>query len=123
MKWFRRDLGAAGEKAACRFLKRRGYLILRRNYVCPLGEIDIICDHQGCIVFVEVKTLRSDAATDPENKVTPAKQRQVERVARAWLAREGDPDRPYRFDAVSVVMPPREKPNIRHIVEAFSPSR
>ena len=121
MGWFKRDLGKAGEDAACTYLRRRGYRILQRNYACPLGEIDVICYHHGCIIFVEVKTRRGDLASDPEDNITFTKRRQVERAAKAWLALHREPECAYRFDAVSVVMPKEEKPRVRHIVEAFVP--
>ncbi len=123
MTWFRRRVGDAGENAACKFLRRGGHRILARNYTCPVGEIDVICHHDRTIVFVEVKTLSDDEAADPEDHVTPAKQRQVERAARFWLAAHGEPDWAYRFDVISVVLTAGDKPAIRHIVEAFLPSR
>jgi putative endonuclease len=116
-----RQLGALGESAAVKFLKQSGHTILARNYVCPVGELDIISFHHGCIVFVEVKTLSDDAAGDPEEHITPAKQRQLHRVARQWLAARRQPDCAYRFDAISVVVPPQGEPRVRHIVEAFIP--
>ncbi len=123
MSWFRRDLGRLGEKAACKYLRRLGYQILQRNYVCPSGEMDVICYDKDCIVFVEVKTLSDDALSDPEDKITTIKQRQVERVARAWLAAHREPQCAYRFDAVSVVQSSNGRPSVRHIIEAFIPSR
>ncbi len=118
---WRRKLGNAGEKAAERFLKKSGYRILARNYTCRAGEIDLICFRDECIVFVEVKTLESDDFTDPESKITPAKQRRLERAARDWLDRYNRPECAYRFDAVSVVFPEGGKPAVRHIEEAFFP--
>lgn len=123
MKLFTRVLGDAGERAAAAFLRRLGYKILQRNYTCSLGEIDIICCDGDTIVFVEVKTLSSDAAADPEVHVNTAKMRQIEKVARAWLSAKGEPDLACRFDVVSVVLPPKGEPVIRHIVEAFLPTR
>lgn len=119
----RKQLGAAGEKAAEKYLRSQGYRILARNYACPVGELDLICYHDRCIVFVEVKTLASSDAGDPEDRITPAKQRQLARVARAWLAAHREPDCAYRFDAVSVVMSAEGVPGIRHILEAFIPDR
>ncbi len=103
MSWFRRDLGRLGEKAACKYLRRLGYQILERNYVCPSGEMDVICYDKDCIVFVEVKTLSDDALSDPEDKITTTKQRQVERVARAWLAAHREPDCAYEEEYISWV--------------------
>jgi putative endonuclease len=116
------QLGKAGEKAACRFLKSSGYHILARNFGCPVGEIDLICRDAESIVFVEVKTRADDAAADPETNITPAKQRRMERAAKVWLARHHWPDCAYRFDAVSVIIPSTREAKVRHIREAFLPS-
>jgi putative endonuclease len=51
-----RELGLAGEKAACVYLKRNGYRIISRNYRSPFGEIDIVAFREGVLVFCEVKT-------------------------------------------------------------------
>ncbi|MBN2559971.1 MAG: YraN family protein [Phycisphaerae bacterium] len=123
MSFGRRNLGKAGEKAARKHLRRHGYSILAGNYVCPAGELDLVCYQDGCIVFVEVKTRGDDTSTDPEGNITCAKRRQLERVARAWLANHREPDCAYRFDAVSVVLPVGGEPRVRHIVDAFVPSR
>jgi len=50
-----RELGMAGEDAACAFLKRRGYRIIDRNYRCPCGELDVVAAKRGLTVFCEVK--------------------------------------------------------------------
>lgn len=115
------DLGAAGERAAAKFLRGAGYRIIDKNFRTAIGEIDVIALDGETIVFVEVKTLRSDEAADPEAKVDVRKREKLERVAGDWLARKRYPDRSYRFDAVSVVMPVDGEPRIRHIIEAFVP--
>jgi len=115
------DLGAAGERAAAKFLRQAGLRIIGKNFRTPIGEIDLIALDVDTIVFVEVKTLRSDEAADPENRVDRRKQDKLFRVAHDWLTRHRYPDRSYRFDAVSVVMPEKGKPEIRHIVDAFVP--
>ena len=55
----RRDTGIRGEKLARDFLKKRGYRILETNYRCPEGEIDIITKHKDSLVFIEVRTKKS----------------------------------------------------------------
>ena len=59
--WWRRLFGTRSERAAARFLKRLGYRILVRNYVCHLGELDIIALDNACIVFVEVRSTNKHA--------------------------------------------------------------
>ena len=123
MSLVHKKLGKAGEDLALKHLKRNGYTVLARNYTCPVGELDLVCYGDGCIVFVEVKSRQDDASTDPEENITRAKQGKLERVAQFWLAEHREPDCAYRFDAVSVVLPPNGEPRVRHIVDAFVPSR
>ena len=52
---FLRRQGDKAEERAAKYLKDKGYKILKRNYLCPLGEVDIIAKKDGAIVFVEVK--------------------------------------------------------------------
>jgi len=117
------QLGRAGEKIARRFLKKQGFRILAANYECPAGEIDLIGYRDDCIVFFEVKSRASDAAAPPEDNITPTKRRHIVKAARYWLAAHRHPDCAYRFDAVSIVIPPEGEPTVRHIIEAFTPSR
>ena len=56
------SLGAQGERAVSRYLKKRYYLIWERNYQSHLGEIDIIASVGRTLVFVEVKTRSSSTA-------------------------------------------------------------
>ena len=72
----RRVLGRQGEDLAAEHLRKAGYRILDRNVRSRLGEIDIVALDGVCIVFVEVRTVRS-AAILPEESVGPAKQRQL----------------------------------------------
>lgn len=122
LSFFRRTVGQKGEDAACRFLKRHGYRVIERNYSCGFGEIDVIVRNDDTLVFVEVKTLSNDAAADPEIHVNRAKQRQIEKAARAWLHTYGEPELTYRFDVVSIVLPPGGEPRIKHIIDAFRPT-
>ena len=106
----RQSLGKWGEDVACAELTRRGYEILARRYRCRFGEIDIVCRHEGVLVFVEVKARRGDAYGGGELAVTPAKQRRIGQMAVDFLSRRRLHDQPCRFDvvAISVEMgPPR----------------
>jgi putative endonuclease len=71
------EQGRQGEELAVNHLKRLGYRIICRNYRCSLGEIDIIARHRGVLVFVEVKSRRSEAFGSPKLAITPAKQHVV----------------------------------------------
>ena len=98
----RQQLGAAGERAAERFLRRRGYTIVERNYRCPLGEVDLVALDGRTVVFVEVKTRRQAGGGAAYDAVDPRKQRQIVRVAEYYLAARRLHDRDVRFDVVGV---------------------
>ena len=123
-------LGPRGEKLAARHLRRLGVKILARNYRCPAGEADIIALDRSTrsgrdaetIVFVEVKTRRSDRHVDPESAVDRRKRRQLARVAEYYLAHYPAEDYEVRFDVVAVIASADGKPEIRHTVDAFAPN-
>lgn len=119
----RAELGRRGERLARRFLRKQlGYVIVTENYRTPVGEIDLIALDGPCVVFVEVKTRRSEDAGDVEEAVGPIKQRRLARAARHFLATQPDAaDRPCRFDVLAIVCPATGKPHVRHVPDAFTP--
>jgi putative endonuclease len=96
-------LGKIGEDLAVGLLKKNGYRILERNYKIKLGEIDIIAEDKGTLVFVEVKTRQSDRCGLPLESVVKHKQRQITKVALAFLKEKKFLDKFARFDVVSVL--------------------
>ena len=112
-------LGVLGERLALCFLKQQGYKILLQNYETPLGEIDLIAREGDWLVFVEVKTRRSDASGTPADSVTPRKRWQIVKVAQSYLNRYGLHDHPCRFDVVSVGIRPPGMHEIELIRDAF----
>jgi putative endonuclease len=97
-------LGERGEKFAARHLRRRGYKILVRRFKSRAGEIDIICRHKDWLVFVEVKTRKSDDYGAPSEAVTKDKQRHMSRVALDYLRLLDNPQVRWRFDIVEVIL-------------------
>jgi putative endonuclease len=118
----RAGLGPAGEQHAERYLRRKRYRIVTRNYVCPLGEIDIIALDGKTIVFVEVKTRTGREHADPQDAVNTAKQQHIARVAQYFLRRTHSEDRHARFDVVGITVTPDEQWHIEHLIEAFAPA-
>ncbi len=98
----RRRIGSAAEDAAAAALQQLGYRILDRNVHFSFGELDLVCEHRGVVVFVEVKARSGPAAGDPFEAVTPHKRRQVARLAEAYLQRQRLRARACRFDVVAV---------------------
>lgn len=113
-------LGARGEKAAARFLYRRGYEILEQNWTCFAGEADIIAKDEDTLVFVEVKTRKDCEHGFPSEAVTAEKRRRYEKIALAYLADYEPSDFPVRFDVVSIVVIGPDKAMVRHQINAFS---
>ena len=99
----RQELGLLGEKLAVEELARRGYAILACRYRTPGGEIDIVADDGGTLVFVEVKARESDEFGTAAEAVTRWKQRRLVRMARDYLTRERIVDRACRFDVVAIM--------------------
>jgi putative endonuclease len=98
----KKELGAKGEEIAVRYLKKRGYRILERNYRIKLGEIDIIAEQGADLVFIEVKTRADTLFGSPFDSVTVHKQQQLAKVALEYISRQGCHNRPARFDVVGV---------------------
>ena len=103
---------------AIRFLKKNGYRILERNYVCKLGEIDIIAKEKDTLTFIEVKTRTSTLFGPPQLSVTPSKQMQLSKAALYFLKEKRLGDVKARFDVVAIVLGPRGE-EIELIRDAF----
>lgn len=95
-------LGQHFEGIAARWLAERGWTVLDRNVRFRRREIDLVIRRGRLVVFVEVKGRRGGERGHPLEAVTPHKRREIEGVARWWIARHGSPDDEYRFDAIAV---------------------
>jgi putative endonuclease len=94
--------GDAAEAAACARLEAEGCRILDRNVRFREGEIDIVADERGTLVFVEVRMRRSDRFGGAGGSVDVAKQRRLLRAARLYLAKRfGTEPPPCRFDVMT----------------------
>lgn len=111
-------LGRQGEEIAAAYLQQLGYEILARNYRCRYGELDIICKKNSLIVFVEVKTRRSDLFGSPEEAITKTKIEHIKKTALHYMAEKKTKYRETRFDVVTIMMK-SDRPDINHIEAAF----
>lgn len=96
------QVGREGEAAAAAYLSAQGYQIRARNVRYRQGEIDLVAEEGGYLVFIEVKTRTGSGYGTPAEAVTPQKQRQLFRLAQLYLAVTGQGERPCRFDVVGV---------------------
>ncbi|MEK7138004.1 MAG: YraN family protein [Patescibacteria group bacterium] len=81
----KQNTGKLGEDIAAKYLKNKGYKILARNYRKPWGEIDIIAEKKGTLVFVEVKTQKAGFEWRPEENVNRHKKAQLSRIINTYL--------------------------------------
>jgi putative endonuclease len=100
----RKKLGTAGERLAAERLRAAGYVIRAMNYRCAVGEVDIIAEEGGDVVFIEVKTRRGVAYGLPEEAVTPTKQRKLIAAAQTYLEETETPEASWRIDVVGVAL-------------------
>ena len=116
------DLGKWGEDEAARFLERKGYDILERDWRLGKRDLDIIAwsDDHATLVIVEVKTRQNIDFQEPEEAVDTPKMRNLAVAANAYV-KLMDIDAEIRFDIISVVGSKGKLLNIEHIVDAFNP--
>jgi putative endonuclease len=98
--------GKQGEDIAVAYLKKRGYQIIERNYTCLFGEIDIVAKDKNTLVFVEVKSRKSEVFGDPQLAVGLEKQKKMSRISLKYLEEKKLYPCDARFDVVAVKMLP-----------------
>lgn len=98
--------GKRGEELAVAYLKSKGYRIIERNYKCLFGEIDIVAKEGNTVVFVEVKSRKSEDFGDPQTAVGWEKKRKISRIALKYLDEKQLYPCDARFDVVAVKMLP-----------------
>ena len=115
-------VGDFAEDLAAEFLQANGLNILHRNFLCKVGEIDLIAsDHrykEVSIVFVEVRYRRNQSYGGGLASITLKKQEKLRRSAQTFLLQQHSSDIPCRFDVISVSGRPKQ-PDIHWIENAF----
>ncbi len=101
------------------YLAGRGWIIVERNYRFGRREVDLIVRRGNLIAFVEVKTRAGDGFGAPEEAVTRLKRREIETVAREYLARHRPGDVDVRFDVIAVSV--GRGARIEHLEDAWRP--
>lgn len=107
-----RKFGDCGEDLACRYLEKNGYEILERNkHYSRFCEIDIIAKHKNTIVFVEVKTRKTNAYGSPMEAITRTKYENIRKGVQYYISENKVKD--YRIDVVGITLKPELK--IEHL--------
>jgi len=127
------SLGDRGEALAADYLVEQGFRIVVTNFKVPVGrnskgvsvtgEIDFIAIDGETLVFIEVKTRRSDDFTPVITAVDLKKQRQITRTAKVYRKIFAIRDVEYRFDVVTILMPKNADPTIDHIKGFWTESK
>lgn len=106
--------GVTGEQEAKNYLVKKGYKIVKMNFSCKIGEIDIIAMDKDTLVFVEVKARNTAMFGLPREAVTAKKQYKIRRIAELYLQRYSTLDQKIRFDVIEIL-----GDKITHIENAF----
>jgi putative endonuclease len=115
----KKELGRYGEQRAVQYLQENGYKIISRNYYSRYGELDIVCQKQREIIFVEVKTRKTKLYGSPEESITYKKMQSMKKAALQYLHDYPAAFRGLRFDVISIFIDHQGKEDINHIENAF----
>ncbi|MCB9284810.1 MAG: YraN family protein [Lewinellaceae bacterium] len=114
------ETGKRGEDLATDWLRKNEYEILEKNWRYSRAEVDIIARKNGTLIFLEVKTRRTEKFGHPAAFVTPRKRRFLADAAQEYMRQTGH-DWAFRFDIISVLLVPGYLPKIEHFPDAFFP--
>jgi len=113
----RQEVGKLGEKAAQKFLRKRGYRIRETGFRCRHGEIDIIARQKDCLVFVEVRTKSNLEFGTPEESVTQTKKERLIASALTYTTTHQDLPSLWRIDFVAVELDDKGKTKRIELIE------
>lgn len=111
--------GHIAEQLACDFLQGKGLKLLKRNYSCRRGEIDLIMRDAKTLVFVEVRYRRSDRFGSAEESVTSQKISRIVTTAEHYIQQTAQSFDECRFDVIAVKS--LNQPDIVWLKNAFQP--
>lgn len=113
--------GELGERRAVRYLRRRGYKIVATRHRTRYGEFDIIAVDRDTVVFIEVKSRRTEAGIRPADSIGLVRRQRMTRAATAYLKSHALLECQARFDIIEIIWPEGvRRPTIRHHENAFA---
>lgn len=114
--YYKHEIGSGGEIAACQYLECNNYTIVDKNFTCKSGEIDIIAKDKNYLVFIEVKTRKSNDYGYPSEFVNRSKQQKIIKTAEYYLMLRNIKNYEARFDVIEVISNKKDgKTNIENI--------
>lgn len=115
---FVQERGQWGEEQAARYLREKGYQIIKRNQRTPYGEIDIIAEKQRTLVIIEVKARSSEKFGNPEDAVTRKKQDRIRQSSLWWIQQNKYSYNEIRFDVIGILRK-GDQWEIKHWISGF----
>ncbi len=109
-----RSKGRKSEEIAAEFLQQNGYKFMSKNSFFKGGEIDLIMQDQEFIVFIEVKSLGSDAVITIYETLSKTKKHRLKNTINKWLLKNNKLEVPWRLDFVGIVYDNENKFSIEH---------
>ena len=111
-KTAKRQLGDIGEDITCKYIEKRGYRVIERNYLKPWGEIDIVAEGPKSLCFIEVKSVSRESKGSfsrepvrPEENFHPAKLKRLHRAIQTYLLERKVPEsREWQIDLACVYL-------------------
>jgi len=100
------NVGSIGEDIAADYLDLYGFTIIERNYRWRHGEIDIICEYAGGLVFVEVKTRQTASGGEPYQAVNQVKLNKIRATGLHFAYKSGRAHYRMRIDVISIHIKP-----------------
>ncbi len=110
--------GQEGEKRVANYLRNKGFTVIKRNYSCRYGEIDIIAQNHEYILFVEVKTRKKNSLVSGIEAVDGFKQSRILKTANDFLSKTECELQP-RFDVAEVIVDENLKYSLHYMKNAF----
>jgi putative endonuclease len=118
--WTRRYIGKLGEAMAEKFLTSRGFSVRHTNFNTPFGEIDLVADHEGSVVFVEIKTRISERFGPPLSAITREKRGHIIKNCQFYIKEYSLEGRPLRIDVIGINLNEKGKFQIlKHVKNAI----
>lgn len=104
IKFTKKEIGNIGEKISSIYLEEQGYLILKRNFRCRQGEIDIVAKDKDEFVFIEVKTRSSINYGIPREAVDGYKKKHILKATKYYLHKNNLYNEFIRFDVIEIYL-------------------
>ncbi|MGB9749656.1 MAG: YraN family protein [Caldisericia bacterium] len=111
----KKDLGKKGEELAKNYLIKSGYKIIEKNFRSKYGEIDLICEKDNSIIFIEVRTKSNLEFSLPEETITSKKIEHLKKTSLDYLSKSNKKFKDIKFEFIGIVFLSNNDYKINHI--------